>query len=98
MATDLDTLLDSPYYSHIVEVQGLLDDAIKERDKRNSRIIRWQAQLRALYSLSDQQTLTLDDDDEVIGLTDEIRSVMRLAGKSMQAAEVKTSLDIMGFN
>jgi hypothetical protein len=90
-------MVDTRYAADIVQVRRELDAAIEERDRANVKIISLQAKLRALYALSDQDSLT-PDDDEVVGLTEAVRSILRLAGRPMQANEVKTNLDVMGFN
>jgi hypothetical protein len=88
---------DNRYSADIVQTRSELDQAIQERDRANVKIISLQAKLRALLSLYNQQSL-VPEDTEVIGLTEAIRSVLRLANKPMQASEVKTNLDVMGFN
>ena len=90
-------MIDSRYAPDILQVQHELEQAIEERDRANVKIIGLQARLRALYALADQQMLA-PDSEEVVGLTDAVRSILRLSGRAMQAAEVKTNLDVMGFN
>jgi len=90
-------MVDHRYAGDIAHVGRELAQAVQERDRASVKIIGLQARLRALYALAERGTLG-QGVEEIIGLTDAIRSVLRLAGKAMRAAEVKTTLDVMGFN
>lgn len=90
-------MVDNRFANDKMQVQRELDEAVEERDRANVKIIGLQAKLRALNSLADQGSLA-SDDEEMIGLTDAVRSILRLAGRPLQAGEVKTHLDVVGFN
>ena len=82
----------------ILAAHKRLLDLVRQRDQLNVQIIQLQNQIRALTAVQALDTLSTDKPDTLVGLTDAIRSVMRLAKKPMTAAEVKLHLDLIGFD
>src|SRR2546423_8774430 len=83
------------------ERERQLADAIQRRDLLNVEIVKLQSEIKAL-----SQTLITDAlasrkkqiDEMVVGLTDMIRSVLRLTAEPLTAADVKRLLTISGFD
>ncbi len=90
------------------DIRGLLDKAQQDlaerihlRDQLNVQIIDLQRQAQSLAALVWRDELTQQQNDiqqAVVGISDAIRSILRLQGKPMTAAQVKDCLDLMGYN
>jgi|SRR5579864_839668 len=74
-----------------------LQDALYARDEWNRRIIQLQADLKNLNALH-MQDVVQQQQQSLVGLTEAIRSVVRLSNTPLTAAEVKDRLDWMGFD
>jgi hypothetical protein len=78
-----------------------LAELVRQRDQLNVKIIQLQNQVRALAAvvwrnqLSPSQRLM---HQALVGLSEGVRSVLRLQGKAMTAGEVKDALDLMGYD
>jgi hypothetical protein len=93
IATDIKTRLEQS------KVQ--LAEFIRQRDQLNVAIIQIQNEIRALSAIVWRDELTQRHNDielAVIGISDAVRSVLRLQNKAMTAAQVKDALDLMGYN
>jgi hypothetical protein len=79
-----------------------LVDKIRQRDELNLKIITIQNQVGSLRSLTARNSLASRflqaGKPPLVGLTDAIRSVLRLQHKPMSAGKIKTLLDVLGFN
>jgi hypothetical protein len=81
--------------------QTQLAELIRQRDQLNMSIIQAQHNVQALSAVVWREELTRNQNDvqaAVVGLSDAIRSVLRLQKQAMTAAQVKGSLDMMGYN
>jgi hypothetical protein len=74
-----------------------LQEAVEERDRLSVRVIELQNQLASLRALAAMNSLT-EREPSLIGLTDAIRSVMRIGKRPMAAHHVKFSLALVGYN
>jgi hypothetical protein len=74
-----------------------LKQALAERDRQNVRIIQLQNDVQTLYSLIFRDALAKKQ-HSMVGLSDAIRSVVRLSAKPMTAASVKNTLQLLGFD
>src|SRR2546428_13051899 len=91
-----------------VNLEKLLEDtkrelqqAIKERDTLNIRIVKLQGDLKALHRLIFRDVLANNarrEQEAVVGLTDAIRSIINIKAVPLKAAEVKSALELMGFD
>lgn len=81
--------------------QGQLVEAVRQRDQLNVTIIRLQNQMRALQAAVIRDKLAsraLQQHQALVGLTEAIRTVLRLGAVPMQAGQIKSTLDVMGFD
>lgn len=85
-------------------VQGALDESteqlhqlIHQRDQLHVQIIKLQEQIRSLRSVALREQLT-QEQDAIVGISDAIRSILRLKNVPMTAADVKADLEMMGYN
>ncbi|SRR5579875_1264112 len=70
---------------------------VGKRDRANVRIIQLQSEIKALRAVNARNVLTTAD-EQLVGFTEGIRSVMRITGKAMTAAQVKDALSLVGYN
>jgi hypothetical protein len=78
-----------------------LAQKVRQRDELNVAIIQAQQQVGALRSLTYRNSLALtlrNEGQALVGLTEAIRSILRLRNIPMKAGEIKGSLDLIGFN
>src|SRR5437588_7982619 len=78
-----------------------LADAIRKRDLLTVEIVRLQSEIKALSRTLIADALvhrTKEIKETVVGLSDMIRSVLRLTAEPLTAAQVKGMLTISGFD
>jgi hypothetical protein len=78
-----------------------LADLIKRRDELNVDILRVQNEVRQLTAIAWRDELSQRQNairDALVGLSDAIRSLMRLNGTPMTPAQVKAALTMMGYD
>jgi hypothetical protein len=73
-----------------------LAEKLRQRDRLNVAIIQAEQQVGALRSLAHRNIL--QKGQALVGLTEAIRSVLRLRDAAMTAGEVKNALDLLGYN
>jgi hypothetical protein len=76
------------------------DALVAQRDELNVKIINTEQNIRNLQSALTETLFAAEHELEygTIGLTEAVRTIFRRAGKPLAAAEVKTSLKIIGFD
>jgi hypothetical protein len=85
----------------IHEARQRLGDALRQRDQLNVTIIQLESQVKAIEAALIRDSLVKkrrQTEQSAVGLTEAIRTVLRLSGKPMPAAEVKNTLTVMGFD
>jgi len=79
-----------------------LADKVRQRDELNVSIIQAQNQVGSLRVLTARNALAASflkqGKPSLVGLTEAIRSILRLRDTQMRAGEVKNALDLLGFN
>jgi hypothetical protein len=78
-----------------------LADKVKERDLLNVTIVQLQSQVKALSNILITDALVgrrKELENAAIGLTEMIRTVLRLTAEPMQPAAIKNMLTVMGFD
>ncbi|MFI5095636.1 MAG: hypothetical protein ACHQIK_19575 [Candidatus Acidiferrales bacterium] len=74
---------------------------LKQRDQLNVALIQAQNQVQALRTLVARNALAAHAENQqqaLVGLTEAIRSVLRLRNVPMTAGDVKNALDLLGFD
>ena len=74
---------------------------LKQRDELNVAIIQAQDQVQGLRILIMRNALAAQAENQqqtLVGLTEAIRSILRLRNVPMTAGDVKNALDLLGFN
>ena len=85
----------------LVDAEKDLADMLRRRDELNVSIIQMQSQIGALKVLSYRNAIAARVENQkqsLVGLTEAIRSVLRLRNAPMTAGDVKNALDLLGFN
>jgi len=83
------------------KMQRDLAELIQKRDTLNVQIINLEAQIRSYADAILRSQLVqrkIDHQQALIGITDAIRTVLRLQSRPMTAAEVKGAMDMMGYD
>jgi hypothetical protein len=78
-----------------------LAELLRQRDLLNVAIIQREERVRGLSAIALRDQLTQGQKDAkqpLIGITEAIRSVLRLKNKPMTAPEVKADLEMMGYH
>ena len=78
-----------------------LAELVRQRDQLNIAIIQREERVRGLSAIALRDELTQGQNDSkqsLVGITEAIRSVLRLKNKPMTAAEVKADLEMMGYH
>ncbi len=75
-----------------------LNEKIGKRDLLNMQIMRLEANLKGLKSLAKQEKLNAFREKLDVGITDAVRTAMRLAGTPLSAPQVKERLNNYGFD
>lgn len=78
-----------------------LADKVRQRDELNVSIIQAQNQVGALRILTARNALAArvhNQRQALVGLTEAVRSILRLRNAPMTAGDVKNALDLLGFN
>lgn len=78
-----------------------LAELVRQRDSLNIRIIDLQAQTRSLASAISRTELVqrkIEHQQVLIGVTDTIRTILRLQNRPMTAADIKGAMDMMGYD
>jgi hypothetical protein len=84
-------------------INNLRTDLIKtlgQRDRLNLKLIELQNQIKSLEAVHARNVLmTMQSEEQsIVGLSEAIRSIMRIKGRPMTPADVKEDLDVLGFN
>lgn len=84
-------------------IKNLRRDLIKtlgQRDRLNLKLIELQNQIKSLEAVRARNVLAnlREGEQSIVGLSEAIRSVMRIKSKPMTPADVKESLVILGFD
>jgi hypothetical protein len=82
-------------------LESELAAAVQQRDLLNVKIVQLQSQVKALSRVVIADALVSrrkQIEDAAIGLTEMIRTVLRLTAEPMQAAQIKNMLTVMGFD
>jgi hypothetical protein len=93
IATDIKTRLE--------QSKAQLVEFVRQRDQLNVAIIQLQNEIRALASIVWRDELTKRQNDikqATVGISEAIRSVLRLKNIPMTAAGVKADLDMVGYD
>jgi hypothetical protein len=81
------------------ETRGRMAVMLGQRDALNIEIIQLQSKIKSYETVLDRvqlsQRTTLE---QVVGISEAIRSILRIAARPMTAADVKNSLDLIGFD
>jgi len=75
-----------------------LADAVEQRDRLIIKILTLQADVRALKASAVRTVLAARLGEDLVGLSEAIRSVLRLSSTPMTPGEIKRTLTIMGFD
>jgi len=86
------------------DIKSILEDSkrqlaelVHQRDQINVAIIQLQNQVQSLSAVALREELT-QRQRALVGISEAIRSVLRLKNKAMTAAEVKADLEMMGYD
>lgn len=93
VATDIKTRLE--------QSKAQLAEFVRQRDQLNVAIIQLQNEVRALTAVVWRDELTKSQNNmqqAVVGISDAIRSILRLKKVAMTAAQVKADLELMGYD
>jgi hypothetical protein len=74
---------------------------LEQRDRLNIRLIELQRQIKALriVLIRDAPAKQMTQRQQaIVGLTDAIRSILRIAGKPMTAGQIQDGLRLIGFD
>lgn len=94
-------ILDTTPKGILDKMQRDLAGLVRQRDTLNGQIINLQAQIRSYADAILRSQLVqrkIDHQQALIGVTDAIRTVLRLQSRPMAAAEVKGAMDMMGYD
>jgi len=75
-----------------------LNDKIGKRDLLNIQIMQLEKNMKGLYSLIKRDRIANIRGQLNLGISDAIRTVMRMAGEVLDAPKVKERLEIYGFD
>jgi hypothetical protein len=78
-----------------------LETAIRERDLKNVEIVKLQSEIKSLSQILIRDALSARKkqlEESAVGLTEIIRSVLRLTAEPLEPSEVKRMLAGMGFD
>jgi hypothetical protein len=92
---------DKTIQAQLRDVRQQLAEALKQRDQLSVTILELQSQANALSAILTRDRLvssTQKPEQGSIGLTEMIRTVMRLSAQPMTPAQIKNTLTVMGFN
>jgi hypothetical protein len=83
----------------IDEADGRLAVLVGQRDALNVEIIQLQSKIKSYQMVLDRARLSSRTTlEQVVGISEAVRSVMRISARPMTAAEVKNALDLIGFD
>jgi|SRR5882724_3676842 len=83
------------------DTERRLAAAVRQRDQLNVAIVQLQSQVKALSKVLIADAITSrrkQIEDAAVGLTEMIRTVIRLTAQPMTAADIKNMLTVMGFD
>src|ERR1700675_3310954 len=79
-----------------------LAELVRQRDQLNVAIIQLENQVQSLSAIVWRDELTQLQSGKfrqsLVGISEAIRSVLRLKNKAMTASDVKADLEMMGYN
>ena len=93
--------MSSDVRTRLEQSKAQLEEVVRQRDRLNVRIIQLQSEIRALTATVLRDVVARRQNDlreAMVGISDAIRSIMRLHGKPMTAGQVKDALDLMGYD
>jgi hypothetical protein len=94
-------MVDRDVKKLLEESKKELAELVRRRDLLNVAIIQSEERVRGLQGIALRDQLTQGETDgkqSLVGITEAIRSVLRLKNKPMTASEVKADLEMMGYH
>jgi hypothetical protein len=94
-------MVDEGVQRRLREAEAEAASTLEQRDRLNIRLIELQRQIKALWIvlIRDAPAKQMTQRQQsIVGLTDAIRSIVRIAGKPMTAGQIKDGLRLIGFD